>query len=190
MYTNNASNRCSDGGRTPEQINELISDNQRLVLWYLARIGGRRGVSEEELVAAGMLGLWRAAQRYDPERGAFSTYAYRCIRQRIVRERDKAIRQMEGLATEQAWDDRRAPACPHAGPADQAAAADSAALVRRLMGDLPSRESLVIQRLYFDGVTMECVSEEIGCTRARVGQIRDRALARMRASAATVGIPA
>lgn len=41
----------------------------------------------EEIFAMGMIGLWKAARKYDPRRGnKFSTVAYNWIRQSIVRE--------------------------------------------------------------------------------------------------------
>ena len=54
------------------------------LVWYVVnRITPRlpKAVSEEELHAAGMMGLWKAARSYDPSKGAeFKTYAYHRIR--------------------------------------------------------------------------------------------------------------
>jgi RNA polymerase primary sigma factor len=61
----------------------LVRANLRLVV-SLARLFARRGVPLEDLVAEGNLGLIRAAERFDPERGTrFSTYASFWVRQAI-----------------------------------------------------------------------------------------------------------
>src|SRR5436853_6272841 len=54
------------------------------------------GYEREDLQSLGYMGLLRAAQTFDPERGvAFSTYAYRCIETTIAgalrRESDRQI---------------------------------------------------------------------------------------------------
>lgn len=59
----------------------LIMENQRLVYFVARRF---RGLDRDEAVSAGMLGLVEAARRYDPSKGAFSTYAVQWIRMRIL----------------------------------------------------------------------------------------------------------
>jgi RNA polymerase sigma factor (sigma-70 family) len=60
--------------------NEMIQSNLRLVVYHARRYRGR-GVSFEDLIEEGNLGLFRAVDRFDPERGfRFSTYASWWIR--------------------------------------------------------------------------------------------------------------
>jgi RNA polymerase sigma factor (sigma-70 family) len=54
--------------------NELIEQNMSLV-YHLIRRYYPRLIGDEDIVQCGMLGLVQAANSYDPERGAFSTYA-------------------------------------------------------------------------------------------------------------------
>jgi RNA polymerase sigma factor (sigma-70 family) len=59
---------------------EMICSNLRLVVYHARRYRGR-GVGLDDLIEEGNLGLFRAVERFDPERGfRFSTYASWWIR--------------------------------------------------------------------------------------------------------------
>jgi RNA polymerase primary sigma factor len=61
----------------------MVSSNMRLVV-AVAKRYGRMGVPISDLVQEGSMGLMRAAEKYDPERGfKFSTYASWWIQQAI-----------------------------------------------------------------------------------------------------------
>lgn len=57
---------------------KLITDNIGLVRSIAGKYKNRR-LSYEDLVQEGTMGLIHAAQKYDPEKGIFSSYAYRWI---------------------------------------------------------------------------------------------------------------
>lgn len=76
--------------RALEAREELIEANAGLVRYYL----GRHGVPPEwyeDLFQAGMTGLARALEKYDPARAEFSTYAMMWIRQAVQREMGRLI---------------------------------------------------------------------------------------------------
>ncbi len=62
----------------------LIASNLRLVVFVAKKYYGL-GIDELDLIQYGNIGLMRAIETFDPERGAFSTYAYHWIRQAIRR---------------------------------------------------------------------------------------------------------
>ncbi|HVC32176.1 MAG TPA: sigma-70 family RNA polymerase sigma factor [Chloroflexota bacterium] len=86
-------NPTSPAGRAARQ--RLIEANLRLVVSVAARYQNR-GMPLGDLVQDGNLGLFRAVDRFDPDRGfRFSTYATWWIRQAITRalaERGRTIR--------------------------------------------------------------------------------------------------
>jgi len=78
--------RISLARRQMERIRDrFVATNQRLVYFWAQRYEAK-GVPFQDLVQEGNLGLLRAVERYDPERGfRFSTYAVWWIRQAIAR---------------------------------------------------------------------------------------------------------
>lgn len=78
-----------------EALNKMVRSNLRLVVTIAMELCNR-GMSLDELVSEGNLGLIQAAQKFDPNKGAkFSTYASWWIKQAMRRaliENDKVIR--------------------------------------------------------------------------------------------------
>lgn len=79
-------------------VDALIAEHAPFVRAIAASIAARipPHVDREDLVAAGMVGLWRAASRYAPSRGPFKSFAVKIIRGAIIddlRETDHLSRQ-------------------------------------------------------------------------------------------------
>ena len=64
---------------------QLIEDNMNLVYFIISREYPSY-MKDEDVIQSGMLGLCRAAERFDGEKGTFSTLAGKCIRNEICME--------------------------------------------------------------------------------------------------------
>ncbi len=65
---------------------EIVSSNMGLVRSYTRRFGGAATKhSREDFEAAGLLGLMRAVESYDPERGTFGSWAFKPIQREVLR---------------------------------------------------------------------------------------------------------
>ena len=72
------------------------ADHMGLVHYYVAALKVPRWVSNDDLVAEGMLGLIAAARGFDPERGyRFSTYAEFFIRGCVLRDLARQYRDAQ-----------------------------------------------------------------------------------------------
>lgn len=79
--------QARDGCRASR--NTLVERNMRLVVDLARRSGCRDEHDLLDRIQSGSIGLLRAAQKFDPDRGfAFSTYATWWVRQAVSRERD------------------------------------------------------------------------------------------------------
>ena len=67
---------------------KLIEDNMNLVYALISREYPTY-LHDEDIVQCGMLGLCRAADKWDENKGKFSAFAWHCIRNEIIRELNK-----------------------------------------------------------------------------------------------------
>ena len=68
-----------------QEKNKLIEDNIPLV-YYTVQHYYPNCVHDEDIIQCGMLGLCKAAQKWDEEKGKWSTFAITCIRNDIRHE--------------------------------------------------------------------------------------------------------
>jgi RNA polymerase sigma factor (sigma-70 family) len=137
------------------------------------------GLPFEEALQAGRIGLWRAIEGYDPQRGTrFSTYAYPAI-----------IRQVwDAVSRECAWERRQVPEALlgvflEANSPDERQKEEREAeekILRGMVAGLPERQGEVIRRHYgLEGQVRQTLAEiggQWGVSRQRVYQIEEAAL--------------
>ncbi len=166
----------------PESLDRLLSQHEGLVRQIVAH---QRlcGLAFEEALQAGRIGLWRAIEGYDPQRGTrFSTYAYPAI-----------IRQVwDAVRRECAWERRQIPeellgVYFEANSADERQKAEWEEVedsLRGMVAGLPERQAEVIRRRYgLEGQARETLAEiggQWGISRQRVYQIEEAALIHLR----------
>lgn len=144
---------------TPDVVDQLCRDNQRLA-WSRALYWVKRFQAlylKDEFLSAAMEALWRAAERHEPTRGRFSTYATNCIDRRIWSVWRTASRRRDKMPTvsggTHVLDHRRdPPGLELQEEIDRYA---------ELMDDPQARLAL---KMAADGWTMSEMADELGCT--------------------------
>lgn len=167
-----------------EVRNRLVASNLKLVGYVVARLPRhiiRAAGGTEEAVSIGHVALILAATSYDATRGAFSTFAVRCIRNRILDSARTTLRRQEqlpvGLAFEGTPDAGRMDLVPE--PAVFPSAADEEAIAAAV-ARLPGRLRYVIRRRFYYGWRFKDIGRQLGLSRSRTCMLCRQALARLR----------
>ena len=123
-----------------------------------------------------MEALVRASRWYDPSRGiAFSTYAWRCITHAILHVRrrlatSKRSRPREFLDPDMAERPRAAAVEP-----------DERELLNAGLRRLDARDRAILESWFRDGQSIEEIGDVLGISKQRAHQLKERAIARLRA---------
>jgi RNA polymerase sigma factor (sigma-70 family) len=128
-----------------------------------------------DLFQAGVIGLMRATEKYEPGRGAFSTYAHWWIRSGIGRALGRRLTRPT-VSLPDDFDITRA-------DDDDEPDILGAEKIEPALAHLPARQQEMIRRLFgFKGKkeTLGQVGEAFGVSKARIGQLRDRSLDALR----------
>jgi RNA polymerase sigma factor for flagellar operon FliA len=157
-----------------------------------------RHVLREDLVAAGMAGLWDAIRKHgDAANEGFEWYVRVRIRGAILdelRSQDWLSRRARAAAEAGGqsipphvihFDDMREPeqarclATPVHGDAE-ITQRDQRAALARAVEKLPERERLIVSEHYFGDVKFKSLSERLGVSEPRISQLHSRAMKRLR----------
>lgn len=179
-------------------LNRLVEANLRFVV-TIARQYQDKGLSMDDLVSEGNIGLLKAAGKYDAGRGVrFVNYAVVFIRrqiekalrtesaeQRVENVRDGQTRSVDApLGSKSNLNLLSVLADGNVPFADERVYhANMEAAVEYALQTLDERESRVINAYYGidqDHLNMQEIADEMGLKRERVRQIRDRAVRRLK----------
>ena len=128
------------------------------------------GIPHEDLEQEGMIGLLEAADKYEENKGAkFSTYATYWIRKHIMAAVDKEKKYSLNSTSlnEEITEDKKTTIIKPSANVD-------------LPSDMPKDEKKVLTLLFQDEFTLKEISEQLGISRERVRQLKEKALRRMR----------
>ncbi len=181
-------------GRAARVRDEIIEANLRLVVSIAKRHVRRGGPGLFELISEGNVALMRAVERFDVSRGfKFSTYASWAVIRQLARsvpdELERAARFQTGR--EEVLRTCGAPQCgpaPHESQAGVSApeAPPGTALAAGLTR-LEGRERTVVERYFGLGgaagpATLDVIGRDLGISKERARQIKQRALRRLRSA--------
>jgi RNA polymerase sigma factor (sigma-70 family) len=130
----------------------------------------------EDARAAALLGFVEAARRYDPARGALTTFAFTRMRGRAIELRRNAqrlhrLRQATGIDA----------ALPAGGAAAMASAElDVRRAVAKVEDKMSSGEMLVLEGVYGQGQTLRATAGSAGVSEHQLQRAHDKLVARLR----------
>lgn len=163
----------------------LVEQNQGLVHHVINRFFRRYLADEDDLVQEGLIGLWKAIQTHDPEKGQLSTWACKRIRWRIDRYLQRRGNRPLPQANQVKGDkgeDRDALEQIPAPEGDMAM--DNQDLVARLLRRLPARwKDMVAGYFGVEGheqQTLDELAAKHGVTKEGCRQMIKTALLRLR----------
>jgi RNA polymerase sigma factor for flagellar operon FliA len=187
---------------TKEELAELVERYRPVVLRIAAQIHRRSppSIQRDDLVAAGMSGLWDALRRRDerpPE--SFDFYVCTRVRGAIIDElrAEDWLPRRRGRNADGTRPERTVPAVVHYedlglrdrhrvssreqdNSEDMLAQKMTIERVLRGLDHLPARERYVLVKRDLHGVPIKDLGEELGVSKPRVCQLRTQALRRLR----------
>jgi len=153
---------------------------------------------KDELVQAGLVGLWQATQRYDDQvENTFWSFAYPRVRGAMLdelRSLSHRSRTAHDAVKDETWLSRSPWALVFAAPLDDARdqeddsphpatsleARETGILLRRLLHRLPRDLAYVLRRHYFEEATLKQLGAELGVTESRACQMEKLGVKRLR----------
>ncbi|HVR18286.1 MAG TPA: sigma-70 family RNA polymerase sigma factor [Polyangiaceae bacterium] len=184
----------------PQNAAQLLDEYRPLVQKIAGGFQRRlpRHVLREDLIAAGMAGLWDAIRKHgNSVEDGFEWYVRVRVRGAILdelRSQDWLSRRARAAAEASGQsipphvvhlDDMREPeqarclAIPTHGESE-IAQRDQRAALARAVEQLPERERFIVSEHYFGDVKFKTLSEALGVSEPRVSQLHSRAMKRLR----------
>jgi RNA polymerase sigma factor for flagellar operon FliA len=187
----------NDDPRVARLIKEYTPLVHKIVGGFQRRLP--RNVLREDLIAAGMVGLWDAIRRHgeEPDQG-FEWYVRVRVRGAILdelRAEDWLSRRARAAAAATndsvpprvvrlddvgEWEQSRSLAIEEGSEAELDRQSTQATLARAVQA-LPERERMIVSEHYFNEVKFKSLGEKLGVSEPRVSQLHSRAMQRLKA---------
>ena len=187
---------------SPAERDDLIVSWRQLAMkianWHICRAPGIRRPHTDDIRAAALEGLVRAAHSYDPERGvSFASYAGKRIMGAVLdwsRGEDHLSRHFRELAKASGAEDLGPPAHLEDIPGwhdhfesfeamadDLVAERQAVAAIELAARALPQKKREVLRLYYVEDLTQKQIGQQFGLTESRICQILHEAHAKLRA---------
>ncbi|MDP8322624.1 MAG: sigma-70 family RNA polymerase sigma factor [Candidatus Stygibacter australis] len=129
------------------------------------------GLPYDDLVQEGMIGLWEAMQRYDPEKGAkLTTYAAYWIKKRIIDAINSEHKHH--LNSSELNEDITA--------ADEKYEYSENEEKLKLPDKMPELEKIVLSLSFEEQLTLNEIAEKLNITREKCRQLKEKGLRRLK----------
>jgi RNA polymerase sigma-70 factor, ECF subfamily len=168
--------------RQPDALAEVYRRHAGAVLGLARRVLGDPKLSEE-IVQEVFLGLWRAPDAFDPERGSLRSYL-------LAQAHGKSVDVVRAEMSRRAREEREARLRVGSGYDLEREVVDLtiADRVRRTMEALPEQERRAIELAYFGGQTYREVAVTLGAPEGTIKTRIRTGLKRMRATLQEAGV--
>lgn len=183
IFRKRNSAHCPDVDRMKNE--ELVLDNMPLV-WHIAKKYRNMGHEYDDLVQEGMIGLMKAAEKFDPDRGCrFSAFAGACIENdiRMYLRREKKHRCCVMSLDQKICEDGSRLEEVIGFQADGFECIWKQDLLERAAGTVGRKEWGLVRRYYLDGATQKELAKQYGIRQPQVSKELKRILAKMRRAA-------
>lgn len=164
------------------EYNQIIQDNKGLV-YHWAKYFRRPGITQDELVAVGMEGLWKAAQKYDVTKGAsFGNYASLWIKHYMRRyvKKQSIIATPFAKPTNYYFEQLDESMEDTSDPLQAAIAGQDSFMVRVALSKLSTKERQVLAWRYERDMTFVEIAQELGCARESARMLHNSAIESIR----------
>ena len=141
----------------------------------------------DELVQECLLEVWRRAENYDPEKGKALGWIVTLARRRAIdrlRRKSAYWRAQDRFRVEC---ETEAASAMHCGADEEAAQDDTAAVVARLIANLPEAQQQAVQLAYFRGMSQRQIAAHTGIPLGTIKTRLELAMRKLRSAALAFG---
>lgn len=145
---------------------QLIEDNMSLVYSFITK-KYPTFINDDDIIQCGMVGLCKAAEKWDKNKGNFSTFAWYCIRNEICREFKRRMKYRDVLSLDYEMEIGFGEKCSFG---ELLVGEDDVAIVEVDNRLLTARQSQIL-KLAKSGMTYSEIARQLGISTQRVSAV-------------------